>query len=74
MPSVKSSHIAHIDHDGRALIVRFRNGAVYSYRDVPRFVYQDMLTTAHRGGSVGEFLNQSILPFYEGRKHKKTEG
>jgi hypothetical protein len=71
MPPVNSSHVSSIDHDGRALVVRYWNGETYHYPDVPRFLYSKMLKEIRDGGSAGQILNQHIKPHYEAHKQHR---
>ena len=62
MLKVKSSAISFVDYDPKAnlLTVQFTSNRRYSYRDVPRSVYEALLAAE----SKGEFVNGSIKPRY----------
>lgn len=59
---VSSSNLAAVGYDdaGRVLEVEFNNGAVYQYKQVPRAIFDDLITTANTGGSVGQYFNQHV--------------
>lgn len=56
MHSVSSSNIAAVgyDEDTQTLQVEFNDGAVYQYFDVPKHVFDELLSS----GSVGSYLHQ----------------
>jgi hypothetical protein len=60
--SVSSSNIASIgyDEDSQTLEVEFLNGGVYQYFDVPKNVYDGMMSAS----SHGQFLAQNIKGNY----------
>lgn len=62
MESVVSSNLAEVGYDEETKILRiaFRSGAVYDYRNVPRRVYDDLLTA----DSVGQYFHQNIRNDY----------
>jgi hypothetical protein len=60
MTPVESSNVAEVGHDGKDLHVKFRNGSAYRYLDVPRVVFEHLLTAE----SIGKFLNRAIKPKY----------
>jgi hypothetical protein len=64
MVEVESSNVAEVGHDGKDLHVKFRNGSAYRYLDVPRVVFDHLLTAE----SVGKFLNRAIKPKYQFEK------
>lgn len=63
MIPVSSSNLAAVDYDGlsKTLTVEFRSGAVYNYYDVPRSVFQLLMTSA----SHGRYFERSIRYEYE---------
>ena len=72
MPKIESSHIHAVDHTGSDLVVTYKGkngepGAVWVWRGVPRFLYDEMLTGGEYG-SVGRYLNERIKPYYKGEK------
>lgn len=60
--SVTSSNIASIGYDeaSQTLEIEFLNGGVYQYFDVPKRVYEDMMSA----GSHGQYLAQDIKGAY----------
>ena len=60
--SVDSSSIAAIgfDEDSQTLQVEFKNGATYQYFDVPKAIFDGLVSAA----SVGQFLNQQVKGNY----------
>ena len=57
MVEVESSNVESIGVD---LLVKFKNGRVYRYADVPF----DTVSDLHGSESVGKFLNAAIKPHY----------
>ena len=49
------------DDDRGALEVKFRSGRVYLYKQVPRGVYEELITSS----SAGRYLNEAIRANYE---------
>ena len=49
------------DDDRMVLEIKFRTGRVYHYRDVPRTVYDDLLSSE----SAGKYFNNVIRPRYD---------
>lgn len=66
MTYVDSSNIEAIGYDDEAmeLHVQFLGGALYTYLDVPREVFDDFMAAP----SKGSFLNRVIKSVYEFRK------
>lgn len=62
MKDVVSSNIRQIGFDSkkRDLFVRFNNGALYVYRNVPPVIYEGM----EKADSKGTYLNQTIKNHY----------
>lgn len=52
------------DPETRTLSVRFKNGTIYAYANVPEFEYADLLEAE----SVGSFVNDHIKGTYSFRK------
>lgn len=61
---VESSNVGAIRKFDNDLYVRFLNGTIYRYKDVPVEVVEAMKTAE----SVGRFLNKEIKPTYECEK------
>lgn len=61
---VTSSNIEAIGHDGTDLYVKFHNGRVWRYRNVPADVHAEML----RQKSPGSFFSTQVKPNYQGEK------
>lgn len=59
---VESSSLAEVGYDAaaRALEVRFRNGGVYRYHDVPPEAHAALMAAA----SLGRHLNLHVKPVY----------
>jgi hypothetical protein len=59
---LSSSAIARIayDEESRTLRVEFRNGRVYEYFDLPRNVYEELLTAP----SAGRYVTYNIKDVY----------
>jgi hypothetical protein len=63
---VRSSDIASIGHDGRALEIEFHTGNIYQYPGVtPNRAAKLMLAK-----SKGEYLAKHIIPKYKSKKVK----
>ena len=60
--AVESSLLATVSYDaaGAILKVRFRDGAVYQFTEVPRQIFQDLL----QAGSKGAYFNHHIRGLY----------
>ena len=57
-----SSCFSSVGYDNGTLYVTFRDsGAVYSYEDVPSYVYDDLWSASSMGG----YYNSSIKGYYE---------
>lgn len=58
MQSVNSSNVAAVgyDEDSQTLQVEFNNGSTYQYFDVPKNVFEGLISA----GSVGSYLNAHI--------------
>lgn len=58
MQSVGSSTIKEIGYDeaGEKLWVKFKDGGLYFYSDVPKEVYEEMLSVR----SVGRYFHQNV--------------
>ncbi|MBV8518447.1 MAG: KTSC domain-containing protein [Acidobacteria bacterium] len=59
---VDSSVLLSVGYDAErsVLKVRFRNGRLYFYLDVPRAVYERLMAAP----SIGKYLNETIKPTY----------
>ena len=66
MVQVESSNIESVGMSGDDLIVKFKTGATYSYKDVPIRVFIE-LTTAE---SVGRYFNREVKGKYEYKYEK----
>ena len=58
LQNVESSNLEAIGHDeeSKTLVIKFKNGAVYSYSDVPAEILEDTLTSS----SAGAFFSKNI--------------
>ena len=52
MPQLASSHVqsAEYDDESAQLTVTFQSGEVYIYSEVPKFVYENLITMPDPGG------------------------
>lgn len=59
---VKSSNVAEVgyDEESRILEVKFHSGGVYRYKNVPKHLFDSLLSSS----SVGKFLHACIYPNY----------
>jgi hypothetical protein len=59
---VSSSNIAAVgyDEEKKELTIQFHSGGTYVYDDVEKEVHQKMLLA----GSVGQYFQQNVKPFY----------
>ena len=60
MIPVSSSNIAEIGYEDNTLYVRFNNGALYAYYNVPEIVYSSLMSAP----SHGKYLAQHIKGAY----------
>jgi hypothetical protein len=63
---VQSSNILAAGHAGTDLYIRFHNGQLWRYRDVPKSIYDEMLGS----GSIGRYFAQFVRPNHQGEKIK----
>lgn len=70
LPS-ESSNIRSVGYDEgeKRLEVEFQDGAVYSYADVPREVYEGFKESGFRGGH----FHRKVRGLFETTKHSKTD-
>lgn len=64
MISVFSSNISEIGYESTTLYVRFNNGHLYAYYNVPYSVYQSFVSAT----SVGKFFEHFIKNTYQFQK------
>ena len=66
MKAVSSSHISAVGYepDSQTLRIRFTSGKEYEYTNVPKSVYEGMMSAA----SVGRYFHASIREFYQAKK------
>ncbi|ADD67492.1 conserved hypothetical protein [Denitrovibrio acetiphilus DSM 12809] len=62
MVPVASSNVAEIGHDANTevLFIRFNDGSLYTYKGVPVFEYEGLLSA----DSVGSYLHRNIKGNY----------
>jgi len=60
MVSVVSSNLAEVAWESGDMYVRFKNGGLYVYREVPEHVYESF----HGASSKGKYLGGRIIPNY----------
>ena len=53
------------------LTVKFVNGAVYEYLDVPRWIYEDLIGMGGFQGSVGQYFDKAVKE--AGYKYRKVK-
>jgi len=58
-----SSNISRVGHDGKVLVVTFKNGDEWEY-SAPKSVFEEM----KKAKSVGSFLHVRVKGIYNGRK------
>ena len=61
LEKVESSNIDMIGHDDNTLVIVYKSGSVYLFKDVPREIYDDFL----KAESKGKFMNSVIKPNYK---------
>lgn len=68
MNEVVSSQIQSVGYDieTETLYIQFKNGKIYSYKEVEAHVYQEMMNSE----SLGKYFNSTIRNFHE---HKQTD-
>ena len=66
---VKSSNILQIEHIDTSLIVYFKGGGLYQYKDVPESIAINMASSE----SAGKFLNKNIKSQYDFTKITETD-
>lgn len=66
MKAVNSSMVAAIGYDDvhETLWVEFNGGKVYTYANVGGMVHAGMLNTIEKGGSVGQYINSHVKPYF----------
>jgi hypothetical protein len=57
---VESSAIAEVAHHNRKLYIRFTNGRLYSYDDVPKDTYNNLINAE----SIGKYFHHYIQKNY----------
>ena len=64
---VTSSNITSIAYDAehKWLGVEFCSGSIYNYFDVPKSVYDLLMETNRKNGSVGKVFNSNVKGIYE---------
>ena len=60
MEEVNSSNLRKVGHDGQDLFLEYSSGALYKYSDVPRSLYEELLTSE----SKGKFVNACVKGKY----------
>lgn len=66
MEDVQSSNLKKVGHDNNDLFLEYSSGALYKYSDVPRSLYEELLTSE----SKGKFVNACIKGKYEFKRLK----
>ncbi len=67
MQSVESSAVDGLDYDlaTQSLLVRWKNGPIYRYVNVPQSLYLELGAVEERGESVGAFVNERVRNHFE---------
>lgn len=65
---VESSSIDSVGYEKNVLEIRFRNGGLYQYFDVP----EETLVMLMRAESKGRFFNEQIRGRYPGERVQRT--
>jgi hypothetical protein len=60
MNSVKSTSISELGYKRRTMQVKFNNGKLYTFKKVPRAIFDQFIESI----SKGKFFNQEIKPSY----------
>ena len=66
MEEVQSSNLKKVGHDGHDLFLEYSSGAMYKYSDVPKALYEELLTSE----SKGKFVNACVKGKYEFKRLK----
>lgn len=56
MIPVRSSNLESVGYDGRNLYIRFLNGGLYRYINVPKNVYSELLSAPSKGVYLTRFV------------------
>lgn len=59
MTHVSSSNIESIGYESGTLYVRFLNGSLYAYSNVPESVYQGLMSASSHGGYLASHVKGS---------------
>ena len=62
MTPVSSSNIESVGYDKRTLRIRFKDGSLYEYSDVPEHIHQGLLHPPD--GSTGKFFHANVKGIY----------
>lgn len=65
--NVNSSNLKSIGYENNTLVVKFNNGGIYWYSNVPQNIYEELLNAP----SKGRYLNENIINKYT---HCKLNG
>jgi hypothetical protein len=68
---VTSTSISHLGHDGTDLFVRFKNGGEYSFANVPRQHFEDLLAAKSVGAHFATHV-RGKFPFTRREKAEAT--
>lgn len=60
---VESSMIAEVAYleESKALYVRFKNGSLYSYENVPKTLFDDLLNSESKGKFLTEYIKKDYV-------------
>ena len=56
MIPVSSTNISAIGYEGTTLYVRFHQGSVYAYFNVPRHVYEGLMSASSHGSYLANYV------------------
>lgn len=60
---VTSSNISALSHEGNTLFVKFKNNAVYSYANVPKALFIQILEAASVGRTFNELIKSNPVAY-----------
>lgn len=63
-----SHHVAEVEHDGSALVVKHKNGYVYRYAGVPARIMLELELANERGKSVGTLIKSLVEGKYDAER------
>ena len=61
LAKVNSSNVEAVGYTNNNLLVKFKNGTMYQYSNVPQDLYESLL----KAPSVGSFMNEKIKGWFD---------